>query len=430
MSRSSRTSELLSELAGTIRDRAAMRLRVEADRAGQRSEARFIIAFSAVAIGGVADLRTRLRVPRRLRRRGRSARAGVRRRLLRLRRLVDVEADPLRAAGPLPVDQRGTVMLLVVAVACVFAGGLWLSGVGHLAGAAPARRRPRRAQRVSARRPAFVSADGYQPSLVAVDGSLAGQAAEGDARLPTSRRRRTSSSSAARSRSTPDPWRLTTIFGALLGPALWGLAAIAGDAASRVVPLWGMLFGAAVGWFLPRLLLRAEAAVARTDFRHALGAYLDVLVLLLAAQEGPESAMDLAAQAGQGPAFAELRRAVWQARLAGDPVWEHPRRSRPPSAHHRAARDRRRRFAGRRVRGGGPPEPDRQGPGAASGRPRRGRDDGPPEVPGDVRPARADGPRLRHLLDLSDGHQPLLRRLTIVSMTSNPPHDPERRSNR
>jgi tight adherence protein B len=53
MSRSSRTSELLSELAGTIRDRAAMRLRVEADRSGQRSEARFIIAFSAVAIAGV-----------------------------------------------------------------------------------------------------------------------------------------------------------------------------------------------------------------------------------------------------------------------------------------------------------------------------------------------------------------------------------------
>jgi tight adherence protein B len=53
MSRSSRTSELLSELAGTIRDRAAMRLRVEADRAGQRSEARFILAFSAIAVTGV-----------------------------------------------------------------------------------------------------------------------------------------------------------------------------------------------------------------------------------------------------------------------------------------------------------------------------------------------------------------------------------------
>ena len=53
LSRSSRTSEMLSELAGTIRERAAMRLRVEADRAGQRSEARFILIFSAVAIAGV-----------------------------------------------------------------------------------------------------------------------------------------------------------------------------------------------------------------------------------------------------------------------------------------------------------------------------------------------------------------------------------------
>lgn len=52
MSRSSRTSELLSELAVTIRDRAAMRLRVEADRAGQRSEARFVVAFSATVIVG------------------------------------------------------------------------------------------------------------------------------------------------------------------------------------------------------------------------------------------------------------------------------------------------------------------------------------------------------------------------------------------
>lgn len=53
MSRSSRTSDMLSELALTIRDRAAMRLRVDADRSGQRSEARFIVIFSAIAIVGV-----------------------------------------------------------------------------------------------------------------------------------------------------------------------------------------------------------------------------------------------------------------------------------------------------------------------------------------------------------------------------------------
>jgi Flp pilus assembly protein TadB len=53
MSRSGRTAELLSELAVTIRDRASMRLRVEADRSGQRSEARFVVGFGAVVITAV-----------------------------------------------------------------------------------------------------------------------------------------------------------------------------------------------------------------------------------------------------------------------------------------------------------------------------------------------------------------------------------------
>ena len=211
-------------------------------------------------------------------------------------------------------------MLLVVAVACVFAGGLWIVASAVW----PAPRRLGVAldelNAVSCGRPAFVSADGYSPSFSLSIGrwlvkrlkatTLADEQTASDLEL-VSRPLEVYAGSVA----------LTTIFGALLGPILWGLAAASGTRLPVVVPVWGMVFGAVVGWFLPRLLLRSEAAAARTDFRHALGAYLDVLVLLLAAQEGPESAMDLAAQAGQGPAFAELRRAVWQARLAGDPVW-------------------------------------------------------------------------------------------------------------
>jgi Flp pilus assembly protein TadB len=53
MSRSGRTAELLSELATTIRERAAMRLRVEAERAGQRGEARFVIGFAAAVVAAV-----------------------------------------------------------------------------------------------------------------------------------------------------------------------------------------------------------------------------------------------------------------------------------------------------------------------------------------------------------------------------------------
>ena len=53
LSRSGRTSELLTELAATTRERAAMRLRVEADRAGQHSEARFVIGFAVVVLAGI-----------------------------------------------------------------------------------------------------------------------------------------------------------------------------------------------------------------------------------------------------------------------------------------------------------------------------------------------------------------------------------------
>lgn len=51
--RSSRTSELLSELAATIRERAAMRMRIDAERAGHRSEGRFVIGFSALVVAAI-----------------------------------------------------------------------------------------------------------------------------------------------------------------------------------------------------------------------------------------------------------------------------------------------------------------------------------------------------------------------------------------
>lgn len=115
---------------------------------------------------------------------------------------------------------------------------------------------------------------------------------------------------------------LAAVTGALAGPIVWAVAAMAGTRLPTVVPIWFLAVGALGGWFLPRITLRTAATSARADFRHALGAYLDLLVMLLAAQEGPESAMEIAARTGHGPAFDELRRAIRQARLSGDPVWD------------------------------------------------------------------------------------------------------------
>lgn len=115
---------------------------------------------------------------------------------------------------------------------------------------------------------------------------------------------------------------IAALAGAATGPLVWTATAAVGVPIPLVLPMWLVIGGALGGWWVPRLALHSRAAAARGDARHAVGAYLDVLVLLLAAQEGPESAMAIAAAAGTGPTFEELRRAVDEARLSGDPVWD------------------------------------------------------------------------------------------------------------
>lgn len=213
------------------------------------------------------------------------------------------------------------MLFLVVAVACTSAGGLWLVCSAVWPG-------PRRLgaaldelHATARSRPTFLTAGGDESSL-----SLSmGRWLVRRVRTSTLADEQTASDLELLGRPLEvyaGSMALMTVAGALLGPVVWAFASINGITLPITVPAWVMLLGAVVGWIVPRLLLRAEAAEARTDFRHALGAYLDVIVLLLAAQEGPESAMELAADAGRGPAFAELRRAVWQARLAGDAVWD------------------------------------------------------------------------------------------------------------
>jgi Flp pilus assembly protein TadB len=53
-----------------------------------------------------------------------------------------------------------------------------------------------------------------------------------------------------------------------------------------------------------------------------LGAYLDLLAMLLAANEGTEGALHHAAEVGDGWAFDELRRALRDARTRGAPMWD------------------------------------------------------------------------------------------------------------
>lgn len=80
--------------------------------------------------------------------------------------------------------------------------------------------------------------------------------------------------------------------------------------------------GGAVGGFVyPDLALRSEAAARRRDFRHALGAYLDLVTVILAGGGGVESALDAAANTGSGWAFARIRQALAVSRLNRESPW-------------------------------------------------------------------------------------------------------------
>ncbi len=75
------------------------------------------------------------------------------------------------------------------------------------------------------------------------------------------------------------------------------------------------------GFVLPDLGIRADAARRRRDFRHALGSFLDLVVVALAGGGGVETALSDAASIGNSWAFALIRRALDGARLARETPW-------------------------------------------------------------------------------------------------------------
>src|SRR3954447_12945350 len=86
-------------------------------------------------------------------------------------------------------------------------------------------------------------------------------------------------------------------------------------------PLWVSLALAPVGFLYPTLLLKAKAADRRRSFRHAFSSFLDIVSISLAGGRGVDSALHDGAEAGQGWAFEELRRALLEARLQGETPW-------------------------------------------------------------------------------------------------------------
>ena len=108
----------------------------------------------------------------------------------------------------------------------------------------------------------------------------------------------------------------------MLAPAIAGVMALGGVAVPALATGWAAAGLGVAGFFLPDALARAEAAERRAQFRHALGSFLDLVVIVLAAGGGVNSALSMAAATGDGWAHERLRRALDAARLGRRSPWE------------------------------------------------------------------------------------------------------------
>lgn len=111
------------------------------------------------------------------------------------------------------------------------------------------------------------------------------------------------------------------VTGLLVPTLIQGVLLVGGFALPWQIPLVLGLGCAAGGFWLPDLDVRARAARQRNSARHALSAYLNLIRVTLAGGAGVEGALWDAAGIGDGPTFADLRRALTTARLTRTTPW-------------------------------------------------------------------------------------------------------------
>ena len=102
---------------------------------------------------------------------------------------------------------------------------------------------------------------------------------------------------------------------------LWLLLAAIGIVLNPVVVVVFGLCIALVAFVVPDVRLRSAAKERRVAFRHALSAYLDLVTIIMSGGGGLLTALQTAADSGDGWAFAEIRAALDRARLSNRTPW-------------------------------------------------------------------------------------------------------------
>ena len=114
---------------------------------------------------------------------------------------------------------------------------------------------------------------------------------------------------------------LWALLGALFVPTFVAFLSLSGTHLPLIVPTWLSVVAAAGGFFLPDTSVHQLAMARRKEFRQSLSAYIDLVVMLLAANEGVTGALEHAANAGDTWPFLEVRRVLSQARLTAVTPW-------------------------------------------------------------------------------------------------------------
>jgi Flp pilus assembly protein TadB len=115
---------------------------------------------------------------------------------------------------------------------------------------------------------------------------------------------------------------LLAVFGLLFAPILLSLIALAGVRLPFIIPIWAGLLFSVIFFFLPDLELKQKVDIRRRDFRHAIGAFLDLVALNLAGGRGVPEALLAASQIGNGWAMWRIRDALTNARITGLTPWQ------------------------------------------------------------------------------------------------------------
>lgn len=173
-------------------------------------------------------------------------------------------------------------------------------------------------------RPGTAVLSDYRPRTDAIPdkaGAIAARALSGLGKLPEVR-----SQQLRLTDRTPERHALEKVSMAIvgfLGTVILGAGLTMAGMSIPPAVLAFLAIAVAVGGFvLPDLVLRDEADRRQRAFRHALSSYLDLVNVILAGGGGIETSLHVAADAGDGWAFAAIRQALDRARLTNKSPWD------------------------------------------------------------------------------------------------------------